>query len=87
MAGDDATSGGFSRTYDGAAAEALAALADLTHAFTLVEQQRSPEVPLAVEALAELTTVIGDTGADHRNWVDDIRRQIRTFLSTTAAAS
>lgn len=34
MAGDDATSGGFSRAYDGAAAEALAAMADLTHAFT-----------------------------------------------------
>ena len=34
MAGDDATSGGFSRAYDGAAAEALAAMSDLTHAFT-----------------------------------------------------
>jgi hypothetical protein len=34
MAGDDATSGDFAWAYDGAAGEALAALADLTHAFT-----------------------------------------------------
>ena len=33
MAGDDATSAEFSRAYDDGAAEALAALADLTHAF------------------------------------------------------
>jgi hypothetical protein len=29
----------------------------------------------------------GDTDADHREWLDDIRRQIHTFLSTTATAS
>lgn len=29
----------------------------------------------------------GDTDADHRQWLEDIRRQIRTFLSSTAAAS
>lgn len=34
MAGDDATSAEFARAHDGAAGEALAALADLTHAFT-----------------------------------------------------
>ena len=29
----------------------------------------------------------GDTDADYRHWLDDIRRQIRTSLTTTATAS
>ncbi|GAA5108968.1 hypothetical protein GCM10023339_08540 [Alloalcanivorax gelatiniphagus] len=44
------------------AAQSVAGLADnVDVAVTLVEQQRSPEVPIAVEALTGLTTVIGDT--------------------------
>lgn len=29
----------------------------------------------------------GDTDADYRDWLDEIRRQIRTFLGTTATVS
>ena len=44
------------------AAASTSRLADhVDVAVTLVEAQRSPEVPLAVDALAELATLIGDT--------------------------
>ncbi|MCY4726878.1 hypothetical protein NYO98_11370 [Nocardioides sp. STR2] len=44
------------------AAASTSRLADYVDvAVTLLEAQRSPEVPLAVDALAELTTLVGDT--------------------------
>jgi hypothetical protein len=44
------------------AAASTSRLADYVDvAVTLVEAQRSPEVPLAVDALAELATLVGDT--------------------------
>jgi hypothetical protein len=74
------------------AAASTAALADhVDAAVSLVEQQRSPEVPLAVDALAELTTVIGDTAwqlselatacEEYADAVDAARDRTRALLT------
>lgn len=74
------------------AAASTAALADhVGAAVSLVEQQRSPEVPLAVDALAELTTVIGDTAwqlselatacEEYADAVDAARDRTRALLT------
>ena len=77
------------------AAASVAGLADhVDAAIALVEQQRSPEVPLAVDALTDLSTLIGDTGwqlshlaaacEDYADAVEAARERTRALLSEIA---
>ena len=77
------------------AAASTAGLADhVDAAVALVELQRSPEVPLAVDALAELTTLIGDTSwqlsslatacEEYAAAVEDTRDRTRALLAEVA---
>lgn len=77
------------------AASSTAGLADqLDIAVTLVERQRSPEVPLAVDALADLTSIIGDVAwqlgnvatacEDYADAVTGARERTRALLGEVA---
>lgn len=77
------------------AATATADLADhVDAAIALVEQQRSPEVPLAVDALTDLGVLIGDTAwqlaslatacDDFADAVEDVRARTRALLAEVA---
>ena len=77
------------------AAASVAGLADhVDAAVALVEQQRSPEVPLAVDALTGLATLIGDTAwqvahlatacEDYADAVEAARDRTRALLSEIA---
>ncbi len=77
------------------AAASVAGLADhVDAAITLVEQQRSPEVPLAVDALTDLATLIGDTAwqlshlatscEEYADAVEAARERTRALLSEVA---
>ncbi|HEU4337315.1 MAG TPA: hypothetical protein VFR45_08390, partial [Nocardioides sp.] len=77
------------------AAASTSRLADYVDvAVTLVEAQRSPEVPLAVDALEELTRLIGDTAwqlsnlatacEDHAAAVEAARDRTRALLGEVA---
>ncbi|MCP3423114.1 RNase A-like domain-containing protein [Nocardioides pinisoli] len=77
------------------AASTTARLADhVDVALTLLEAQRSPEVPLAIDALTELTTLIGDTAwqlsalatacEDYAAAVESARDRTRALLAEVA---
>lgn len=77
------------------AAASTGGLADhVDAAVALLQDQRSPEVPLAVSALAELTTLIGDTAwqlstlatacDEYAAAVEDTRDRTRALLSEVA---
>lgn len=77
------------------AAASTSGLADhLDAAVTLLEQQRSPEVPLAIDALGDLTTVVGDTAwqlgtiatacEDYADAAADARDRTRALLAEVA---
>ena len=77
------------------AATSTADLADhVDAAIALVEQQRSPEVPLAVDAMTDLGVLIGDTAwqlaslatacDDYADAVEDVRARTRALLSEVA---
>lgn len=77
------------------AASTTARLADhVDVALTLLEAQRSPEVPLAVDAVTELTTLIGDTAwqlsalatacEDYAAAVESARDRTRALLAEVA---
>ena len=77
------------------AAATTARLADhVDVAISLLEAQRSPEVPLAVDALTELTTLIGDTAwqvsnlatacEDYAAAVEAARERTRALLAEVA---
>ncbi len=77
------------------AAASTAGLADdVDVAVSMVEAQRSPEVPLAVDALTDLTTLIGDVAwqlselasacEDYAAAVDDARARTRALLAEIA---
>jgi hypothetical protein len=74
------------------AAASTAALADhLDAAITLVQLQRSPEVPLALDAMTDLGVLIGDTAwqlaslatacEDYADAVEEVRARTRALLS------
>jgi hypothetical protein len=77
------------------AAGSAAGLADhVDAAVALVELQRSPEVPLAVDALTDLRTLVGDTAwelsrladacEEHAAAVEDTRARTRALLAEIA---
>ncbi len=77
------------------AAASTAGLADdVDVAISLVEAQRSPEVPLAVDALTDLATLIGDVAwqlselasacEDYATAVDEARARTRALLAEIA---
>ena len=77
------------------AATSTADLADhVEAAIALVEQQRSPEVPLAIDAMTDLGVLIGDTAwqlaslatacDDYADAVDDVRARTRALLAEVA---
>jgi hypothetical protein len=77
------------------AAGSAAGLADhVDAAVALVELQRSPEVPLAVDALTDLRTLVGDTAwelsrladacEEHAAAVEDTRARTRALLTEIA---
>lgn len=77
------------------AAASTSGLADhLDAAVALLEQQRSPEVPLAIDALGDLATVVGDTAwqlgtiatacEDYADAVADARDRTRALLAEVA---
>jgi hypothetical protein len=77
------------------AAASTAGLADhVDAALALVEQQRSPEVPLAIDAMTDLGVLIGDTAwqlasfattcDDYADAVEDVRARTRALLAEVA---